>query len=602
MTLTHSRRVAAPMAVVTLISFLATLMPPLDAKADALAPVPNGTGGASTLSSSPPAANTPQALANVELSTGAAQSALPFHLPTARGDAQPRLGLAYNSSSGIGFAGIGWTLDVPSIVRQPGVGGIAQYQDRVLQANVSLEGTGSAQFDEYTSAGSRLIPICKVQGTACTGGGIDTFPASFNGWVYFRRETDDGLRYFFSPDGQTWRVQSKAGHELQFGKPLDGYFSPAIEQPDPSTLFPVADVAKGPIGAHRWNLVREADSSGNTVYYLYTTLPDNVLPAGTHVPGIQYLTDIYDTLQVGATPSASAFAHRVHVSWTAQSSVPPTLYDPIWRAIPFAAIGRVDITSASWSSTQRNVLRSYIMTYWPNAWGTQSYLHQVTENGECSTAQSEQPDPPTYMCPPLRSTTYTYNGVTENPQSLPVINGFVATPGVTGGTYTGGTTVASTLVDLNGDGTADLVSGPYSVPPQDGLGPPTSYLSYSLNGATGQGIIVQDPASAPDPSCTVEGNCPPHATLADLAPGSPNVVYGDWLSTGTPNWLWLGPPATAPITEEGLGGAYEIYFVNVDNAGFPQPCFSRTPRMATSPSLKRLRYPAWEAQPSRACR
>src|SRR5258708_18881961 len=89
--------------------------------------------------------------------------------------------------------------------------------------------------------GQLLVPICSVDGAAC-GGGESQIPlssllanttrevlpsqvggVSVDGWAYFRREIDDGRRYFFSPDGRTWIVQDKRGNSQQFGHPLDAF-------------------------------------------------------------------------------------------------------------------------------------------------------------------------------------------------------------------------------------------------------------------------------------------------------------------------------------------------------------------------------------------
>ena len=54
-----------------------------------------------------------------------------FQLSAARGDAQPSLALTYNSSYGVGYAGVGWTLDTPSITRK-GTAGMPLFKDEVI--------------------------------------------------------------------------------------------------------------------------------------------------------------------------------------------------------------------------------------------------------------------------------------------------------------------------------------------------------------------------------------------------------------------------------------------------------------------------------------
>jgi hypothetical protein len=115
--LSSIRTHGASVSLVTLVCFVATLLPALPARADTSG---SGSGGAPTLATPLPAGNTPSAAANVELATGAAVSAFSFELPTARGDAQAALGLTYSSSIGVSQAGVGWSLSLPSIVRKRG--------------------------------------------------------------------------------------------------------------------------------------------------------------------------------------------------------------------------------------------------------------------------------------------------------------------------------------------------------------------------------------------------------------------------------------------------------------------------------------------------
>jgi len=247
---------AAPTVFVTLGCFVSTLLSPGLAHADvssSLAGIVSGTAdgqsGASTLGAIPAASNAPEALATVDLSTGAARLAYSFELPRARGDAQPSLGLHYDSSSGVGFAGVGWSLNVPSIVRK-GAAGIPRFTDDVLTASNTL-GTDLGS-DDYYIDGRLLVPVALLNVTAgsaaVTVGTVqpgESFPLAFLSqgvsWAYFRTDVDDSNRYFFN--GSTWVMQTKAGHLRQFGIPLDhAAIAPtgSVEVVDSNTLAAVA--------------------------------------------------------------------------------------------------------------------------------------------------------------------------------------------------------------------------------------------------------------------------------------------------------------------------------------------------------------------------
>ena len=218
-------RFSALISLVMLVCFFATLLPPRISRAQTAPPDtgPDGTTGPSDLSMPAVPSNSPEALSSVDLSTGSARASYAFALPKARGDAQPSLGLQYSSASGVGVAGVGWTLNVPSIVRK-GAAGIPRFQDAALTSPNTL-GTDLGT-DDYYIDGRLLVPIAAMDTTPNLSTG-ETFPAlpplPSNDlgspplhWFYYRTEVDDGRRYF---NGVGWYVQSKSGHILQFGIP-----------------------------------------------------------------------------------------------------------------------------------------------------------------------------------------------------------------------------------------------------------------------------------------------------------------------------------------------------------------------------------------------
>jgi hypothetical protein len=81
-----------------------------------------GCSRAHAAGDNPPAVSTPTLLVGeVSSQTGAFQHRLPIELPPARRGLTPSLALSYDSSTGNGLAGVGWSLQgVPAIVRVPG--------------------------------------------------------------------------------------------------------------------------------------------------------------------------------------------------------------------------------------------------------------------------------------------------------------------------------------------------------------------------------------------------------------------------------------------------------------------------------------------------
>ena len=90
---------------VALIAAAACLSQPRDARADDPAMPLQGSQGLPTLAGTTPLANSGEAVATVDPSTGAAHASFSFQLPVARGGAQPSLGLSYRSTSGICLRG-----------------------------------------------------------------------------------------------------------------------------------------------------------------------------------------------------------------------------------------------------------------------------------------------------------------------------------------------------------------------------------------------------------------------------------------------------------------------------------------------------------------
>src|SRR5439155_22195149 len=116
-------------AVLVIVAFFATLLPPRPAQADASSAAPTPESSASIdamLGGNPASLSVAQggngqanavASATVDSLSGALSAAIPIELPNARGAVQPQLGLQYSSNAGRGLGGQGWSLALPSIER-----------------------------------------------------------------------------------------------------------------------------------------------------------------------------------------------------------------------------------------------------------------------------------------------------------------------------------------------------------------------------------------------------------------------------------------------------------------------------------------------------
>jgi RHS repeat-associated protein len=454
---------------------------------------------------------------------------------------------------------------------------------------------------------------------------------SLTGWVYFRREIDDGVRYFLSPTGETWIAQTKSGNVLQFGDAIDHWGSDGREFVDAETAQQLV------VGAstYRWNLIRETDPSGNTVYYVWA---DQKTALGTRGPGInniQYLTDIYDTDSGAPSAPAHQFAHHVHLEWELR---PPNAArvnpSPIWRAVPALRLTGVDVTSATFMATKRQLVRRYHLSYQMNFWNTLDELVAISLEGVCMNGTTLVPTPenssgllPTTNCPLLGGTNppfvrYDYwpSAPLSGPGALSVNQSFSVNVAYASGDAPFGNGCGPwspspacggfAMVDVNGDGIADYVNGALNENGQkncygDPDCSPGTVCTEPCDSFTGH-CTCESPGTPkvafPDTNVYVDFGPPPSAfagvketafdiyapvarpsaTIAQLGPGFKGLAYGDWLSKGVLSWLWFSAPAGSKTDP----GKYEIYTpyaslgspapLNYEGSG-PLTSFSVTP-------------------------
>ncbi|MCB9575836.1 MAG: VCBS repeat-containing protein [Polyangiaceae bacterium] len=363
---------------------------------------------------------------SAQLSTGIATFSVPLSLPAARGGAQPSLGLSYSSSGGSGLAGMGWQIGVPFISRQTDRG-VPHYGDTA--------GWDPEQDHFVFNGGQELVPICVVDGNGVCDGAIDdgiapeVMPVWAKGWQYFRPRVEGSfLRFFWSSNHQTWRVQDKSGVTMELGVPWDGsnYMGALETNPDkPEEIF-------------RWSLVRQYDTWGTANPSSGWATPNNVVVYRYFSDGnTAYISDIYDTPPITNTTTASlsSYAHHTHLVYE-QRADSTVSYRSGWRMEQALRLVRVDVASATWEATgARRQVRRYHLSYDPLS--HLSLLTSVQVEGRCSGAEAAAPAesnellPAATSCPRLPAMTFEYGHVTPYTTSggagvadLPGFDGF----------------------------------------------------------------------------------------------------------------------------------------------------------------------------------
>src|SRR5262249_19805552 len=139
------------------------------------------------------------------------------------------------------------------------------------------------------NGGQELVPICMVQGGRCDQAlPSETMPTWADGWQYFRSRVEGSyLRFFWSPDHRTWRVQAKSGESTELGAPFSATSDSNALESDPNN----------PTHIFRWNISRQYDNQGSPPPAGATNPnPVNVIVYRYSLDhGLAYLSDIFDT-------------------------------------------------------------------------------------------------------------------------------------------------------------------------------------------------------------------------------------------------------------------------------------------------------------------
>lgn len=340
-----------------------------------------------------------------QLSTGIVSFSIPLQLPAARGGAQPRLDLSYSSGGGFGIAGNGWNIAGSAISRQADRG-LPHYADHA---------DWYPEQDRFVFGALELVPLCTVAGTSCNGAPGETMPPWSSGWQLFRARVEGGfLRFFWSPDHRTWRVNAKDGATFEFGVPLDGSgYTGALEtNPDRSSEI------------YRWYMARQYDSEGG-VHAQAAPQPVNVVVYRyIQDGGAVYLTDVFDTPPADPNiKGLTAYAHHTALAYEVRPD-PVFSYRSGWLVEHGLRLTHVDVTSKPFTGSvtaARELVRRYRLDYDPHA--HTSLLVSVAMEGRCPTTVTEQSDGtlPATSCSRLPPVTLEYQRSTGT--ETPLVDG-----------------------------------------------------------------------------------------------------------------------------------------------------------------------------------
>ncbi|WP_370306068.1 FG-GAP-like repeat-containing protein [Sinimarinibacterium flocculans] len=167
---------------------------------------------------------------------GSASYGVAIMVPPGTAGVQPELGLSYDSQSGNGPVGVGWSVSgLPTITRCP----------RTMAQDSALDRINFTADDRFCMSGQRLVPALSTSYSGYGGNGFE-----------YRTEMEGFSRiisYGTAGTGPAWfKVWTKSGQILEFGNSTDS----RIE-------------AQGRTSARVWAISKLSDPRGNEMTYHY---------------------------------------------------------------------------------------------------------------------------------------------------------------------------------------------------------------------------------------------------------------------------------------------------------------------------------------------
>jgi RHS repeat-associated protein len=309
------------------------------------------------------------------LSSGTGTFSVPIALPPGRVGVQPSLGLSYSSSSGNGDVGIGWSIGMPFISRQTDRG-LPRYDDRPAW---------HPEEDRFFyNGGQELVPVSNEQAAALDGGTIPPELMTPTRWQQYRARVEGGfMRFFRAPDYMRWIVQAKDGTRFDFGLlPVNTYPS---DYGDLRTTLQTEN-ADGTGRIFRWQLTRQSDTHGSTIYYrylrddgqIYTYDIHYVSPAGCGGAGPQRARECTEPL--------ASFSRRVKFAYDTDRPDANRSYVTGFRVRTAWRMRLIQVTGWNHIASERTLVRRYWLSY--DASSFHSLLSSIQVEGRPQTANA----------------------------------------------------------------------------------------------------------------------------------------------------------------------------------------------------------------------
>ncbi|MHB8446873.1 MAG: NHL domain-containing protein [Rudaea sp.] len=367
---------------------------------------------------------------------GASTYSVPIVVPPGRAGMQPSLSLNYNSRSGDGVMGMGWTISgLSSIHRCP----------RTMEQDGKTQGVSYGNNDRLCLDGERLVAVSGTYGLS---------------GAQYRTEVDSYARITqvggdLTGNATCFMVEQKDGRILHYGAVVNG-----VDSGSPSCASSTANARVQPAGASAtlsWLVQQIQDRVGNYQSYAYAT------SQGSDVfgPGEVLLSTVTYT-GFGSTPGNRSVTFAYEPRTTAASGVTDVSSSYLAGGLTMQTQALASITTAVAGVTARVYQPSYVTS----AYSGRLLMAKLQEcaGSSCSPAQTTCPAISTgSACHP--ATQFTYNDDALNTAgNFP----FVA---LTGATIPFGTSDQSqmdplefhSIGDLDGDGTREsavTVPGP----------------------------------------------------------------------------------------------------------------------------------------------
>ncbi|HSX60739.1 MAG TPA: FG-GAP-like repeat-containing protein, partial [Tahibacter sp.] len=193
---------------------------------------------------------------------GAAQYAIPIAVPPGRNGVEPKLGLNYNSRSGGGIAGLGWSLS--------GLSAIHRCPKTTAQDGMGADGISKAAPVTMTASDALCLDGQRLVRTNVSGTLAPNEPYGVVG-AYYRTEINNFARVTqyggdLASGASCFKVEHKSGEVSYYGGVSDGGTCSGGGSRHKPYVDNVPEGNRVPLS---WNIEREQDPRGNSITYTY---------------------------------------------------------------------------------------------------------------------------------------------------------------------------------------------------------------------------------------------------------------------------------------------------------------------------------------------